>query len=237
MGKTSNQRNSFEENAAQKKEDHLLCNKVQALPTEDDLVLKRVGPSRAERPDLGHKESGDMILRSQGPSRREVTVEPSRNQESQEKRGQHNEREPQTKSLVPSEIPAKNMIKGSDASSSELLGEDELCLMLEESDAPTPSPSTSASLTPLSNFDGVEEEEESGDEEEGDRANQSLDDLFGKVIADMEKDLSDLPDMFSDEDINEQAKIVVRESKKSAEQDSMFISSMSQPLAISQGQV
>merc|ERR1712107_929451 len=88
-----------------------------------------------------------------------------------------------------------------------------------------------ASQTPLSNFDGVEEEEESGDEEEGDRANQSLDDLFGKVIADMEKDLSDLPDMFSDEDINKQAQIVVRESKKSAEQDSMFISSMSQPLA------
>merc|ERR1719209_843108 len=123
------------------------------------------------------------------------------------------------------------MIRGSDASSSELLGEDELCLMLEKSDAPTPSPSTTASQTHLSNFDGVEEEEESGDEEEGDRANQSLDDLFGKVIADMEKDLSDLPDMFSDEDIDEQAKIVVRESKKSAEQDSMFISSMSQPLA------
>merc|ERR1719209_2036896 len=124
------------------------------------------------------------------------------------------------------------MIRGSDASSSELLGEDELCLMLEKSDAPTPSPSTTASQTHLSNFDGVEEEEESGDEEEGDRANQSLDDLFGKVIADMEKDLSDLPDMFSDEDIDEQAKIVVRELKeKSAEQDSMFISSMSQPLA------
>ena len=60
--KISNQRNTFEENAAQEKEDHLLCNKVQALPTEDDLVLKRVGPSGAERPDVGQEEGGDMIL-------------------------------------------------------------------------------------------------------------------------------------------------------------------------------
>merc|ERR1712037_879402 len=43
---------------------------------------------------------------------------------------------------------------------------------------------------------------------------------FGKVIADMEKDLSDLPDMFTDEDVDEQAK---NESEE-------FISSMSQPL-------
>merc|ERR1711933_476446 len=48
----------------------------------------------------------------------------------------------------------------------------------------------------------------------------------------MEKDLSDLPDMFTDDDVDEQAKEAVKESRRSkaGEEDSMFISSMSQPL-------
>ena len=52
-----------------------------------------------------------------------------------------------------------------------------------------------------------------------------MDELFEKVIADMEKDLSSLPDMFTDKDVDEQAK---NESRRSNAREAD--SAMSQPL-------
>ena len=72
--------------------------------------------------------------------------------------------------------------------------------------------------------DSSEGDSDEEKEEEAEDANQSLDELFEKVIADMEKDLSSLPDMFTDKDVDEQAK---NESRRSNAREADSV--MSQP--------
>ena len=202
--------------------------------TGDDLTLRSVGPKGA---DDNQEQEGDLVLKSQGPNRRD-DLKSGGTEGEREVASSEEEEELILKSSGPSRLQPKNFLGESNSGSSELLGEDELCLMLEESDVPSPT------QTPVSDRseaekdrdssheeidDEEEEEEEEGNAEDEDVASQSLDELFGKVIADMEKDLSDLPDMFTDDD--EQSKVALKKSKKKkTEDDSMFISSMSQPL-------
>ena len=199
--------------------------------TGDDLILRREGPKRTEISDLNLGKEKDLVLRSKGPCRSEMLdsgeVEdgeglPIQGSQRNERGSSGEKGELILKSSGPSRVQAKNFPVGSNSGS--LLGEDELCLMLEESDVPTPSQTP---VSDRSDEDGDSPEEEGEEREEEDEANQSLDDLFGKVIADMEKDLSDLPDMFTDEDVDEQAK---NESRRSNAESEEFISSMSQPL-------
>ena len=193
--------------------------------TGDDLILRCEGPKRTEMSDLNHGKEKDLVLRSKGPCRSEMLDSgevgqgeglPTQGSQSNESGSSGEKGELILKSSGPSRVQAKNFPVGSNSGS--LLGEDELCLMLEESDVPTPSQTP---VSDRSDEDGDSSEEEGDEREEEDEANQSLDDLFGKVIADMEKDLHNLPDMFTDKDVDEQAENESRRSNAKEEDSAM----------------